>query len=108
MSVGRLKIAAIVVTFVVTASIHVTHRPAMRIDRSVASDLEDIALDTWARFLHDFDAKHDCIGDLTPTAVVGLDEQGGYRAADQTVSRSSVHPPGVPGRPGPQRRHTLV
>lgn len=85
MAVGPIRILVIVVSFLVVAVFQVNHRPSMRVDRSVAFDLENIAVDAWDRFLDTFEARTDCIGDVTVSAVDGLDQQGGYRAADRTI-----------------------
>ena len=85
MSVGPLRIVVILVTFFVIGFFQVNHRPSLRVDRSVASDLEDIALDTWDQFLDTFGTKYECIGNVNLSAVVGLGEQGGYRSADRMI-----------------------
>ena len=60
--------------------------PALKIDSSVASDLQALATETWGAFLTTFEARSDCFGDVRLHASLSLPERATYDPATATVT----------------------
>ena len=67
--------------------------PQLIMDASVGADFQDLAIETWDRFLTVFQARSDCFGDVHLRATRILDSRAAYDPDSATVT---VRVPGTP------------
>ena len=68
-------------------------RPQLIMDASVGADFQDLAVETWDRFLTVFQARTDCFGDVHLRATRTLNSRATYDPDSGTVT---VRVPGTP------------
>jgi hypothetical protein len=86
-------LAALVMSTVLSSCSQSREAPQLILDGSVASDLEALAVETWAQFLVVFEARTDCFGDVHLRAARALGSRAAYDPASATVT---VRVPGTP------------
>lgn len=60
--------------------------PRLHFDDSVGSDLRAVAAFTWDRFLHAFNGRLECFGDVRLAASADLGDRAGYHPETTTVT----------------------